>query len=447
MKRNVAWPYTAAPVAVLCALAVGAVSQTASPQVLDPADARERVRDPRWVIVDARDPDAFNGWALGGEARGGHVPGAANFATAWLEQDRKGIRERLTPRGVLGTRPLLVYGRDTAEGEQAAALLRRRFRVAPERLHVLRGGFAAWSADPKLPVDRLARWDRLVPAAWLARAVQENSAVRIYEVGWRKEAEYAKGHVPGAVYFDSERFEVGPLWSVIPAADLTRALTALGITSATPTVLYGRDPMPAFRAAVVLMYAGVRDVRVLNGGLAAWTRHGRALEHGSVRATAARDFGARVPDQPSLVTGIANARRLLAGPNSVLADVRSWKEYVGEITGYADLKQKGRIPGAVWGGGGSDVSQMEHLRNPDGTVRDYHDIARRWASAGIVPEKQVGFYCGTGWRASEAFYAAWLMGWPYITVYDPGWYEWSADPANPISRGEPDSEGKRSRSR
>ena len=42
------------------------------------------------------------------------------------------------------------------------------------------------------------------------------------------------------------------------------------------------------------------------------------------------------------------------------------------------------------------------------------------------------FYCGTGWRASLAFFYAWLMNWERIGVYDGSWCEWSGDPANPV---------------
>ncbi len=37
----------------------------------------------------------------------------------------------------------------------------------------------------------------------------------------------------------------------------------------------------------------------------------------------------------------------------------------------------------------------------------------------------VAFYCGTGWRASETFFYAYLMDWPNVSVYDGGWFEWS----------------------
>jgi hypothetical protein len=53
------------------------------------------------------------------------------------------------------------------------------------------------------------------------------------------------------------------------------------------------------------------------------------------------------------------------------------------------------------------------------------DIAHFWRQAGIHPDRKTAFYCGTGWRASMAFFYAWLMGWENISVYDGGWYEWS----------------------
>jgi thiosulfate/3-mercaptopyruvate sulfurtransferase len=67
-------------------------------------------------------------------------------------------------------------------------------------------------------------------------------------------------------------------------------------------------------------------------------------------------------------------------------------------------------------------------------MRAAHDIEALWRNAGIHRDQQVAFYCGTGWRASLAFFYAWLMGWKQISVYDGGWFEWSADPGNPVAR-------------
>ena len=164
---------------------------------------------------------------------------------------------------------------------------------------------------------------------------------------------------------------------------------------------------------------------------------GLSVEKGLVRPTPVSDFGAQIPARPDLITGIDTARRLLADPSSVLVDVRSWREFLGEVSGYNDLTAKGRIAGAVWGHGGTDADHMEDYRNPDNTLRAARDIAHFWADWGITTKKRVGFYCGTCWRACEALFAAWLMGWDNITVYDGGWYEWSADRSNPVASGDP----------
>jgi thiosulfate/3-mercaptopyruvate sulfurtransferase len=82
---------------------------------------------------------------------------------------------------------------------------------------------------------------------------------------------------------------------------------------------------------------------------------------------------------------------------------------------------------------------MENYRNHDNTMRCYNEIAARWREMGLTPEKRIAFYCGTGWRASEAFFYAHLMGWDKIAIYDGGWFEWSFDAGNPVQTGIPEN--------
>jgi thiosulfate/3-mercaptopyruvate sulfurtransferase len=83
-----------------------------------------------------------------------------------------------------------------------------------------------------------------------------------------------------------------------------------------------------------------------------------------------------------------------------------------------------------------DANSMSDFHNPDGTMKPAREILAMWDEWHIEPTQQAAFYCGTGWRASEAFFYAWLMDWKRISVYDGGWYEWSSDPKNPIVTGE-----------
>jgi thiosulfate/3-mercaptopyruvate sulfurtransferase len=181
----------------------------------------------------------------------------------------------------------------------------------------------------------------------------------------------------------------------------------------------------------------VGDVRVLNGGLQSWRDAGLEVSREEATPRPAFHFGADVPARPELAVDTPEAKEILASPRANLVSVRSWPEYVGEVSGYNYIEKKGRIPGSVFASCGSDAYHMEEYRNLDHTAREFHEIERAWRRVGIEPEKRSAFYCGTGWRGAEAFFNAWLMGWPRVAVYDGGWYEWSADEANPVETGVP----------
>ena len=120
---------------------------------------------------------------------------------------------------------------------------------------------------------------------------------------------------------------------------------------------------------------------------------------------------------------------------SGVVTLRSRREQVGKTSGYGYIKARGRIRGDVWGHGGSDPHAMEDFRNFDQTMRGGGEIGSLWGAAGIRPEKKIAFYCGTGWRASEAFFYAYVMGFKHISVYDGGWLKWSRDKNNPVASG------------
>jgi thiosulfate/3-mercaptopyruvate sulfurtransferase len=148
-------------------------------------------------------------------------------------------------------------------------------------------------------------------------------------------------------------------------------------------------------------------------------------------------FGARIPLRPEVIVDLDEAKVILADPEkAALVSVRTWREHIGEVSGYNYIGPAGRIAGDVWGNCGSDAYHMQHYRTVENTMRAYPEIAANWAEAGITPEMRVAFYCGTGWRASETWFYAYLMGWSNVAVYDGGWFEWSKDPAaNPIVAG------------
>jgi molybdopterin synthase sulfurtransferase len=417
-------------------------------------ELRHLLDDAEVQLVDCRPADAYNGWPLAGEPRGGHLPGARSLPFKWSAY--LDWIEIVRSKGIAPERPVVVYGSHEEESTAVAGL----FRAAgfPD-VRLYHGMTGEWAADASLPLERLPRFRHLVPAEWVAgllagKEVPEppTGDLVICHAHYQNPGDYALGHIPGALSLDTLRLESPEDWNRRSPDEVRDALLGLGITATSTVVLYGRfsfpdndDPFPgssagqlaAFRCAFILLWAGVRDVRVLNGGMQSWLDAGYAVSTEPAEPRPARDFGAEIPAAPALAVDLPEAREILASPHANLVSVRSWPEYIGEVSGYHYIEKKGRIPGSVFGNCGTDAYHMENYRNLDHTTREYGEIVRIWQEAGITPEKHNAFYCGTGWRGSEAFFNAWLLEWPRVSVFDGGWMEWSSDPANPIETGEP----------
>jgi 3-mercaptopyruvate sulfurtransferase SseA len=431
------------------------------PSLIKAADLLGLVHDPGVTIVDVRPTAAYNGWRLNGELRGGHVPGAVSFPNAWLHSlDDAEIRRQLDAKGIGGGRRIVVYGHDAWD----AWTVGFKLEAWGHDVGVYEAGWEAWAADDALPLERLPRFERLIHTDWLHELLEggrpeayDGNRFLLFHVNFGVPEEYADGHLPGALYLDTNWLEDPADWNRRPAHVLERAVTELGITHDTTVILYGRDTVgnpnekwpgrragqiAATRAAAILTYAGVDDVRVLDGGYDWWVTAGHRLETVPRLPQQVASFGATIPRRPEVIVDIDEAKSILADPDgSALVSVRSWREHIGAVSGYNYIGPAGRIAGDVWGNCGTDAYHMQHYRSVDNTMRAYPEIAANWREAGITPDKRVAFYCGTGWRASETWFYAHLMGWDRIAVYDGGWFEWSADPeSNPIEVGEPEEE-------
>lgn len=297
--------------------------------------------------------------------------------------------------------------------------------------------------DPALFRRDLVRWQQLVTPAWLASllagepiAAAPSARLRLIEIGFGHSTLFLQAHIPGATYIDTNQLEQEPQWNKVSDQALLQLLLDNGIRHNTTVVLYGRNTLAAARAAHLMLYAGVADVRMLDGGYAAWESAGLPLARGlAPPCRAASDFGADFPAHPEYLIDMQQARKLSQLPGAVLVSIRTWNEYIGKTSGYSYIQAKGEIPGARWGraGHGDDVNSMSAFHNADGTMKPSAEICRFWKDGGIEPGLQTAFYCGTGWRASLAFFYAWLMNWERISVYEGGWCEWSRTPDNQVT--------------
>ncbi len=412
------------------------------------------VQNKQTQIIDVRPVDAYNGWRLKNEKRGGHIQGARSLPFKWTKYID--WIEIVRSKGILPLNKLVIYGYDPEQTRMVAALFRK---AGYPDVFVYDGFVEEWAANGQLPMEQLPRYNHLVYPGWVKTIVEgkippehPGGKTVICHAHYRNREAYLSGHLPGAIDIDTLALESPETWNRRSPAELKEALEQHGITADTTVILYGKylqpdnhDEFPgsaaghigAIRCAFIMMYAGVKDVRVLNGGFQSWKDAGYEISTEDVPKNPVSDFGAYIPGQPELAVDIDKAKEMLVSEDAELVCVRSWPEYIGEVSGYNYIEKKGRIPGAVFGSCGSDAYHMENYRNVDHTTREFHEIAGIWKKAGITPDKHLAFYCGTGWRGSEAFYNGWLMGWPQVSVFDGGWFEWSNDPDNPYETGMP----------
>jgi 3-mercaptopyruvate sulfurtransferase SseA len=416
-------------------------------------ELRGRLEGTALAIVDTRPLHLFNGWRSDSAARGGHIPGAVAFPGEWERLlDDADLGDVLVTKGVTTDREVVLYGDD------APALAARLTALGYPSVRIYED-WGAWLADETLPLERLPQYERLVHVDWL-RAVLDGERpeappgdrVLLFHVNFGVPQEYEESHLPGALYLDTNWLENPVDWNRRTPAELEEAMQRLGITHDTTVVLYGRDTegranekwpgrragqIAATRAALILTYAGVEDIRILDGGFDHWVQAGNELETTLREPSPVSSFGVSIPVRPEVIVDITEAKEILADTDgAALVSVRTWREHIGEVSGYNYIRPAGRIAGDVWGNCGSDAYHMQHYRNVDNTMRAYPEIAANWEEAGITPDKWVAYYCGTGWRASETWFYALLMGWQNVAVYDGGWFEWSKDPErNPIEIG------------
>ncbi|MBO0655441.1 sulfurtransferase [Streptomyces triculaminicus] len=238
--------------------------------------------------------------------------------------------------------------------------------------------------------------------------------------------EYRAGHLPGAVYVDMDSELAGgpgargrhPLPDV---AEFGAAMRRAGVRADHPVVVYdGGLGWAAARAWWLLRWAGHPFVRVLDGGLAAWTAAGGALTTDEP-AVAEGDFAPRPGALPLLDAdeAAALARR------GLLLDARAGERYRGEVEPLDAVA--GHIPGAVSAPTAENVGE-------DGRFRPAKDLAARFGELGAADGTEVGVYCGSGVSAAHQVLAMAVAGIP-AALYVGSWSEWSSDPSRPVATG------------
>jgi thiosulfate/3-mercaptopyruvate sulfurtransferase len=237
---------------------------------------------------------------------------------------------------------------------------------------------------------------------------------------------YDAGHLPGAHFVDLDAELAAPPGPggrhPLPSATVVEAaLRRCGVSAGTPMVVYDQaTSLGAARAWWVFRYFGLSDVRVLDGGLAAWRAAGGEVTRDVMRV-APGDFTAVPGGMPMLDADSAAA----LAKRGVLVDVRAAARYAGENEPIDPVA--GHIPGAV-------NAPATELLEADGRYRPAAELRAHFAALGADAAAEVGAYCGSGVTAAQAALALERAG-IEAAVYVGSWSDWITDPTRPIALG------------
>lgn len=277
------------------------------------------------------------------------------------------------------------------------------------------------------------RNDVLITAAELARLIEAGETVTILDVRWKLDAPdghaaYLDGHLPGAVYVSlddelSDHSVTGRGRHPLPSgSSLQEAARRWGVAQDGLVVAYDDfNRMGSGRAWWVLTAAGLANVRILDGGLAAWRG---SLESGSVEVppgnvTVLHDdlYAGALPTLTAEEAGAGSAP---------LFDARAPERYRGDNEPVDAAA--GHIPSAK-------NLPFAKLLTADGVFLPDDELARRFAGSGIEEGAPVGAYCGSGVSAT-VIVAALVAAGHQAALYPGSWSEWSSDSTRPVARGE-----------
>ncbi len=261
----------------------------------------------------------------------------------------------------------------------------------------------------------------LVDTEWVANHLNDPN-VRIIESD-EDPLLYPMGHIPGAVQVDWFSTLQHPLRrDFLTKEQFEEVASKLGITNDTTVVFYGdKSNWFACYALWLFQYYGHENVKIMDGGRAKWEQENRPLVK-------------EVPEYPRTTYSAKEADKSIRAfrddifkhleTKQPLVDVRSPKEYSGELTHMPNYPQEGatrggHIPGAV------SIPWSQAVNEADSTFKTPEELRAIYEGKNVNADGDVIAYCRIGERSSLTWFVLkYLLGYEKVRNYDGSWTEW-----------------------
>jgi thiosulfate/3-mercaptopyruvate sulfurtransferase len=269
---------------------------------------------------------------------------------------------------------------------------------------------------------------------WVADNIK-NPNIRILEVDYDPENAYRQGHLPSA-YLVWWRKDINDQSrrDIIDKQKFEALMSKVGASPETELILYGdfNNWFAAF-ALWVFHYYGHKKIKLMNGGRKKWELEKRNYTKDEPAPQSSK-YSAKPPDE-GIRAYLPDVRRAIERLNeTVLVDVRSPKEFSGEITAPPEYptehaQRGGHIPGA------NNIPWAQAVNESDGTFKSVEELKALYETKGVTADKEVICYCRIGERSSHSWFVLkYLLGYPSVRNYDGSWTEWGNMIGNPIEK-------------
>jgi len=240
----------------------------------------------------------------------------------------------------------------------------------------------------------------------------------------RGEADYQKGHIPGAVNIPGNALQdpLSPRGQLKSLEDIEKILGAAGVSPQDWVVAYDDSGLvPSSRLFWVLDQLGHQNKSLLNGGFTHWLGQDGLIEKESCALPEVPYAGKR--DRTPLITTEELIAALDKDDHQII-DTRSREEYEGLLE---TAQRNGHIPGAIhinW------EDNIESLFDP--RIRHRELLLRFYREKGIDPARKTVVYCRSGARSSMSYFTLRYLGYSPVLNYSGSWLEWGNRQDTPI---------------